>query len=56
VPHNQSELLYDALKKAGVSATLHIVKGGGHGGFKDPQIDKLVDDFFDKHFKLGKAQ
>jgi len=31
VPLHQSELLYDALKKAGVDATLHVVKGAGHG-------------------------
>jgi acetyl esterase/lipase len=55
VPHNQSELLFDALKKAGVSATLYIVKDGGHGGFKDPQIDKLLNNFFDKYLKPGKV-
>jgi len=51
VPHNQSELLYDALQKVKVEAKLHIVKGGGHGdgGFKDPAIEKMVDEFFDKH-------
>ena len=38
VPHNQSEILCDALKKAGVEATLYTVPGGGHGGFKDPQV------------------
>ena len=54
VPHNQSELLYDALKKAGVSATLHIVEGGSHGGFKDPTIEKMVDEFFDKHLMKRK--
>lgn len=47
VPYNQSELLYEALCKAGVQAKLHLVKGGGHGGFKDPAIEKMVDEFFD---------
>jgi acetyl esterase/lipase len=51
VPHNQSEILYDALKKAGVEATLYTVHGGGHGGFKDPQVDVLVAQFFDKHLR-----
>jgi len=51
VPHNQSELLYEALQKAGVEAKIHIVKGGGHGGFKDPAIEKMVEEFFDKHLK-----
>ncbi|MGO9464421.1 MAG: alpha/beta hydrolase family protein [Isosphaeraceae bacterium] len=31
VPFNQSELLYEALKTAGVDATFHPVKGAGHG-------------------------
>jgi acetyl esterase/lipase len=51
VPHNQSELLYEALQKAGVEAKLYIVKGGGHGGFKDPAIEKMVEEFFDKRLK-----
>ena len=51
VPHNQSELLYQALQKAKIEANLRIVKGGGHGGFKDPEIEKMVEEFFDKHLK-----
>jgi dipeptidyl aminopeptidase/acylaminoacyl peptidase len=51
VPHNQSEILLDALQKAGVEATLYTVAGGGHGGFKDPQVDVLVAQFFEKHLR-----
>lgn len=51
VPHNQSELLLDALKKAGLEATLYTVQGGGHGGFKDPQVDVLVTQFFERHLR-----
>jgi len=51
VPHNQSETLLEALQKAGVKANLHIVPGGGHGGFKDPAIDEMVDEFFAKTLK-----
>jgi len=51
VPHNQSELLYQALQKARIEAKLHIVKDGGHGGFNDPNIEKMVEEFFDKHLK-----
>ena len=51
VPHNQSEILYEALKAAGVETTFYTVRGGGHGGFKDPQVDVLVTDFFRKHLK-----
>jgi acetyl esterase/lipase len=50
VPLSQSESLTEALKKAGGDVTLHVVKGGGHG-LGGPDIDKLVDEFFDKHLK-----
>jgi acetyl esterase/lipase len=50
VPHNQSVLLCDALKKAGVSVKFHTVKGGGHG-FRDKEVDRVVQEFFDKYLK-----
>ena len=57
-PH-QSELLSDALKKAGVDATLHIVKGAGHGlrdGEQSPdKLFEMVAAFFDARLK-PKAQ
>lgn len=53
VPHNQSQLLYEALKKVGVQVKFHTVKEAGHGRFKDPAVQKIVDDFFDKHLKRG---
>ena len=53
VPLSQSQVFYDKLKEAGVDATLHIVKGKGHG-FRDPETDKMVADFFDKHLRGGK--
>lgn len=53
VPLSQSKVFYDALEKEGVKATLHIVKGKGHG-FRDPETDKMVADFFDKHLRGGK--
>ena len=51
VPHNQSEILLDTLKKASVEATLYIVPGGGHGGFKDPQVETIVTQFFQRHLR-----
>jgi len=51
VPHNQSEILYKALQKAGVKAKFHTVAGGGHGDFKEPAVEKMVEDFFEKHLK-----
>ena len=50
VPHNQSVLLNTALKKAGVKVKFHIVKGGGHG-FRDPEADRILQEFFDKHLR-----
>jgi acetyl esterase/lipase len=50
VPRNQSVLLNDALKKAGVNVKFHTVKGGGHG-FRDPEVDRMVQEFFDKYLK-----
>ena len=50
VPINQSVILDEALKKANVKTTFHTVKGGGHG-FKDPQVDRMVNKFFNKTLK-----
>jgi len=50
VPHHQSEILHQALKKAGVQTTLHTVKGAGHG-FKNRNVYPIVKEFFDKHLK-----
>ena len=44
VPFNQSELLYAALKKAGVDVTLVPMKGAGHG-FGGPEAIAPVRDF-----------
>jgi len=53
VPFNQSQLLYDALKQAKVKVKFHTVKGGGHG-FRDPEVDKMVNEFFKKNLKPEK--
>jgi acetyl esterase/lipase len=52
VPHNQSEIFHDALRQAGVDATFHTVKGGGHG-FRDAEVDRMVEEFFDNRLKAG---
>ncbi len=53
VPPRQSEILFQALKKAGVDATLYVVKGAGHGqgGFQRPEIPRMVEEFFDRALK-----
>lgn len=53
VPINQSELLFAALKKTGVSAHFHTIHGAGHGGpgFADPKVEEMVAKFFDARLK-----
>jgi len=53
VPHNQSELLHEALKKAGVDVTFHTVPGAGHG-FGGREVDEKVNAFFDRVLKNKK--
>ncbi len=56
VPLAQSQILHDALKKAGVEVTLKVIEGAGHG-FKGPQQEdamKAVVAFFDKHLRGAK--
>ncbi len=55
VPHNQSVILDEALTQAKVESTLHIVEGGGHGGWRDAKVNKMVEEFFDKHLKAKKS-
>jgi dipeptidyl aminopeptidase/acylaminoacyl peptidase len=50
VPLNQSELLYAALKKAGVDATFVPIKGAGHG-FGGPEAIVPVQEFLKRCFK-----
>jgi len=52
---NQSQLLHQALHRAGVASRLHFLEGYGHGFGADPQrLDKIlkqVEAFFDQHLK-----
>jgi acetyl esterase/lipase len=56
---NQSQLLYDALKKAGVDVTFNVIKGAGHFGVDgvsplESNLAAMMDAFFDKHLKGSK--
>jgi acetyl esterase/lipase len=53
VPHNQSELLFDALKRSNVPARFHTIEGAGHGGpsFSDKKVLALVDQFLQYRLK-----
>ena len=50
VPLQQGELMHAALTKAGAEVTFEVVKDAGHG-FGGPDIDRMVNDFFDAHLK-----
>jgi acetyl esterase/lipase len=53
VPLHQSELLYEALKKAQVDVTFYKIAGAGHSGsiFYTEMMQAAVQAFFDKHLK-----
>ena len=55
VPFSQSELLEEALRKAGVDVTFRPVNGAGHGGreISSEENRRLIGEFFDKHLKNG---
>ncbi len=55
VPHHQSELLETALKAADVPVSFYTVEGGGHGGFRDPNVPKQIDVFLVRHLKPASA-
>lgn len=57
VPLSQSTILHEALKKAGVDSTFHVVKGAGHGqaGFARPEIHGMVARFFERTLELSEA-
>lgn len=61
VPFQQSEIMLDKLKEAGVNAALLHVKNGDHGfrGESDPSLKEIVTasfEFFDKYLKPSPAQ
>ena len=60
VPHHQSVLLAEALKRAHVPVEFYTVPGGarrqvraigGHGGFRDPKVPALTREFLARHLK-----
>jgi acetyl esterase/lipase len=58
VPLNQSQLLFDALKEAGVPVHFHTIHGAGHGGpaFNERPIADMVREFFEKRLKQGNVE
>ena len=56
VPYHQSVLLEKALGQAGVPVALYTVRGAGHGGFTDPRIPELTQEFLARHLKPGQGR
>ena len=58
VPLNQSELLNEALRRAGVDVTFRVLEGAGHGDrqFWSGETLKVVGDFFDRHLRPPEAE
>jgi acetyl esterase/lipase len=48
VPLRQSQLLHDALRKAGVDSTLEMIEGGGHS-LAGPGVNAKIIAFLEKH-------
>ena len=55
VPYSQSTRLDEACEKAGVECLLLTIPGGGHGGFRNPEIMKRTKQFLDKHLRGREA-
>ncbi|MEK6234245.1 MAG: S9 family peptidase, partial [Planctomycetales bacterium] len=51
VPYDQSVRFHAAHKKAGVESILIQMTGGGHGGFRNRELDARVQAFLDKHLR-----
>ncbi|MCX7603941.1 MAG: alpha/beta hydrolase [Bryobacteraceae bacterium] len=58
VPVHQSELLFEALKKAGVPVVFHKIAGAGHGGpeFQNSVARAMVLAFLDGHLRRRAAE
>jgi acetyl esterase/lipase len=53
VPLEQSTKLHEKLQAAGVSSTLEVLAGAGHGGkeFRTPDAQSVIKAFFDRHLR-----
>ncbi len=53
VSPSQTEILHEALLKAGIDSTRYLVKNAGHGGLTwvQPVVEKIIQDFLDRHLR-----
>lgn len=58
VPLNQSQLLFDALKRNESYVQFHTIHGAGHGGagFSETEVDDMVRDFFSMALKPSSGE
>lgn len=58
MPLAQSEMLAEALRKAGVEVTIKVLKDTWHVGpaFSSPESYKIIEDFFGKHLRASAAR
>lgn len=55
VPLQQSQWLYQQLRRAGVEAKLYVVNGAGHA-FHNETANRLIIEFFDQHLASHKRK
>ncbi len=55
VPLSQSREVHRRYREAGLTSTLHVLEGAGHGGkqFSDDERFLLVKSFLDRHLRTG---
>ena len=56
VPLEQSQRLHEKLKAAGVTSTLKVLDGAGHGGkeFQTPEVRQIILEFFNRNLRETK--
>lgn len=54
VPLEQSQRLHEKLKAVGVTSTLQVLEGAGHGGkeFQTAEVRNMVLEFFNRHLRV----
>jgi dipeptidyl aminopeptidase/acylaminoacyl peptidase len=51
VPYSQSTKLDRAYEEAGVECLMLTIPDGGHGGFRNPEVNVRTLQFLDKHLR-----
>jgi hypothetical protein len=51
VPYSQSTKIDEACEQAGVECLVLTIPEGGHGGFRNPEVNVRTKQFLDKHLR-----